>query len=134
MAEMSKEFKILLLANTIVAFIYGFMYLVIPDILSTLIEPTNYDPHFWQLWGGTCISLGILGLIGLKRGDWEKIKILIEFMILWLILALIVNFISLIITTHSAAALASQWLDNIVIIVIIVVDSYFYLREQKLAK
>jgi len=132
MTEISKQFKIILIFNIIVAFIYGFMYLVIPEVTRILRDALFYDPLFWRLWGGTCIALGTLGLIGLMRNEWESLKILIEFAILWLIVALIVNLWSFTFMFRTPAGVAIQWFDNILIFVIIVMDTYFYMQEGKL--
>jgi uncharacterized membrane protein YtjA (UPF0391 family) len=131
MAEMSNQFRIVLLFNIIVAFIYGFMYLVIPEITRVLRDATFYDPQFWRLWGGTCICLGIMGIIGLMRNVWEEVKILIEFAIIWLIMALIIGLWSFSLMPRTATGIASQWFDNILIIIIIAIDTYAYIQEEK---
>lgn len=132
MALITKEMKVVLLFNVIAALIYGILYFFIPDATALLTGHTRYDPQFFRLWGATCIALAIFGLLAIKRAEWENIKILIELAIVWLILALIANFISLATLTYSQAGLVSQWFDNIVIIIIIIVDTFFYIRESRL--
>ncbi len=130
MVEISKNMKIMLIVDAIAGFIYGVFYLIIPELYSVIIDSTNFDPQFWRLWGATCFAFGIFCLIAVKRAEWENIKILVELGILWLILALVVNFIIIAIVPFSVTAYASQWFDNVVIIILIVANTYLYLKES----
>lgn len=129
MVEISKNMKIMLVVDAIAGFIYGVFYLIIPEITSLIRESTYFDPQFWRLWGATCFAFGIFCLIAVKRAEWENVKILVELGILWLILALVVNFIILFTVPLSITAYASQWFDNVVIILLILANSYLYLKE-----
>ena len=131
MAEASKEIKIIISINAIVALIYGFMYMIIPDIINKLNDGPYYNPQFYQLFGATCFALAIIAFIGVKRGEWESLKIVVELAIIWLIFVLIVNLWSFAYMPYSATAIASQIFDIIIVIIIIVVDVWFYLREIK---
>ena len=129
MTEISKRMKLLLIIDTICAFIYGFLYLVIPEILAALNDPTYYDPHFWRLWGGLCIVFGIFGILMIKRAEWEGMKILWEFVIIWLIMMILVNIMTMFMIRRSAVNFASELFDIILISVLIVVNTYLYLQE-----
>lgn len=129
MTEISKRMKLILIINTIAAFIYGFLYLVIPEILADLNDAPHFDPHFWRLWGGVCMVLGIFGLLMIKRAEWEGIKILWEFVIIWLIMIVIIDLMTMFTIHRSAVNFASELFDIIVIAALIVVDTYFYLQE-----
>jgi len=133
MAELSKFFKIVLLINIIAALIYGILYLFIPEIYADLIESPSFSLQFWRLWGVTCLLLGVFGIIGFIRNEWTTLKILIEFVILWLIGMDIVNIIYLVdpAFTHSATSFASELTDVIIIILLAVVNIYAYLKENK---
>jgi hypothetical protein len=131
MVEASKEVKIVLSINAIVAIIYGFMYMIIPDITNKLNDTPYYNPHFYQLFGATCFALAIIALIVVKRGEWEGIKTILELGIIWLVLVLIVNLWSFAYMPYSATAIASQVFDIIIVIIIIIVDIWMYLRESK---
>ncbi len=131
MAELSKLFKIVLIINIIAAFIYGILYLFIPEIYAVMIESPSFSLQFWRLWGVTCFILGIMGIIGLLRNDWTQIKILIEFSILWLLGMNILNIIFLFDPSHTTTSFTSEVTDVIIIFVLIVLDIYVYLRENK---
>lgn len=131
MAEASKEVKIVLSINAIIALVYGFMYMIIPEVTNKLIDGPYYNPQFYQLFGATCFTLAIIALLGVKRGEWEDIKVIVELAIIWLILILIVNLWAFAYMPYSATAIASQAFDIIVVIIIIIVDILVYLRESK---
>ena len=131
MAEFSKEMKIVLIINMIVAFVYGIMYVFLPETVYSLNDAPYFDPHFWRLFGGALIAMGIPVLLGIINGDWDYIKLFFQYAIIALIIFVLVNVTSIIYVTRSATNLIFHWLDTIVMIVLIVFNTYFYLREEK---
>jgi len=131
MAEMSKEMKIVLLVNAVVAFIYAFLELIIPEIYYQLTDAPAFDIHFWRTAGGTLLVLGIFAIIGIIRADWEKIKIAFEIAIVFLIMLFILDIVAFITITGSATWITSQVIATIITAILLVLDIYFYLREQK---
>lgn len=131
MAEFSKEMKIVLIINMIVAVVYGIMYVFLPEAVYSLNDAPYFDPHFWRLFGGVLIAMGFPVLLGILKGDWDYIKLFFLYAIVGLIIMALVNITSNIYVTRSATNLVFHWLDTIVIIVLIVFDTFFYLREEK---
>lgn len=131
MAELSKFMKIVLIIDIIAAFIYGIFYLFVPALYAGLVDPPSYDEHFWRLWGGTCVSLGIFGIIGFIRNEWTKFKVMIEFVMLWLLITNILNLASFGYLNRSAANTISETIDIIVIFFLIGLNLYAYLQENK---
>jgi hypothetical protein len=131
MAEFSKEMKFVLIINMIVAFAYGIMYVFLPDTVYSLNDAPYFDPHFWRLFGGVLIAMGIPILLGIIKGDWDYIKLFFLYAIIGLIIMALVNLTSNIYVTRSAINLVFHWLDTIVIIVLAVFNTFFYLREEK---
>ena len=74
MVEMLRGLKIVVIIDIIVAFIYGFLYLLIPEYYAELSDSPTFDIHMWRIVGGTIIVLGIGAIIGLKRSEWESFK------------------------------------------------------------
>lgn len=128
---MSKEFKIVLIISAIIGFLYGILYVFLPDIVYSTNDAPYYDPHFWRLFGGVLIVIGIVAVLGIIKGDWDHIKSFVFFVILFLIMTGIINITSAIYTTRSATNLGFHWLDNIVIILFGVLNAFFYMREEK---
>ena len=134
MAELSKLFKLVLLINIIAAVVYGILYLFIPELYAVLIESPSFSLQFWRLWGVTCLLLGVFGIIGYIRNEWTTLKMLIEFVICWLIGMDIINIIYLVdpAFTHSATSFTSELTDVIIILILAVLDIYAYLKQNKL--
>ena len=64
MAELSKEVKIILLINAIPAFIYGFLFLIIPDIYVEITDAMFYNPVNLRQLGASIL----IGKFLLERG------------------------------------------------------------------
>ena len=131
MAEISKELKIVILINAIIAFVYGFLFVALTDMYLKLSDEIWPNPHLLRLWGGRILILGIFGFLMIKVAEWEKIQIFWEFVIIWLIMIVVLGFASFAYVPRSATALASAWLDTLVCLVLAVIDIYFYQREKK---
>lgn len=131
MAEFSKLMKITLIIDILAAFVYGVLYLFIPEIYATMIESSQFSLHFWRLWGMTCALLGVMGIIGILRNDWTMFKMMMEFVILWLIGMNVLNIIILTNPAHTLASFASELTDVIIIFFLIAINIYAYMRENK---
>jgi hypothetical protein len=131
MAEISKAFKILLLINVIVAFVYGILYTFLPNVVYSLNDAPYFDNHFWRLFGGVLIGIGITTSLGLKKGDWDSMKLYVLYAIIFLIITGLINITSTIYITRSLTNMLFHWLDNIVIIAFAIIDSFFYWKEEK---
>jgi len=129
MVEISKEVKIILYIDIIAAIIYAVQYLIIPDILFA--GGTLYNPHMTRLWGGTIVVLLISALIALKRGELETLNPIWEFVILWWIMTLILNFAALTYMPYTPTEVATAWRNIIVVIILTVVNMIFYNRAGK---
>ncbi|TFG29010.1 MAG: hypothetical protein EU532_04100 [Promethearchaeota archaeon] len=131
MTELSKELKIVLIINGIAAFIYGFLFLVIPEIYYDLSDEPYPNVHLQRLWGGTITLLGIFALIAWKRGEWETGKIMVELAMGWLLLVCILSLASFAYVKRSPTNIASTWSDVIVTLIFFLMDLYFYLKQKK---
>jgi hypothetical protein len=131
MAEISKEMKIVLIINMLVALIYGIIHLLFPEGMHTLDDAPFFDPHFWRLFGGALTAIGIAFLLGILNGEWNNIKILFQFAIIYLIIIALVNFTSSLYATRSVTNEIFHLFDNIVTILLLILDIFFYQREEK---
>lgn len=131
MAEVTKEVKIILIINIIAALIFTFLYLVIPETYASLIDPLVFDPYYWRAFGGTLLVLAIMALIALKRAEVEQVKFMFEFAILWCVVILALNIWELIVLPLSPTYTQTTWVDSILLIVLIILNSYFYNKDLK---
>lgn len=131
MPEVTKEIKIILLIDAIAALIFTFLYLIIPEIYAGLVDPLVFDPYYWRAFGGTLLVPAIMALIALNRAEVEQVKFIIEFAILWCIVILALNIWELIVLPLSPTYTQTTWFDSILLIVLIILNFYFYNRDLK---
>ena len=131
MPEVTKEIKIILLIDAIAALIFTFLYLVIPETYARLVDPLVFDPYYWRAFGGTLLVLAIMALIALKRAEVQQVKLMIEFAILWSVVILALNIWELIVLPLSPTYTQTTWFDSILLIVLIILNLYFYNRDLK---
>ena len=131
MAELSKEVKIIFIINAIPAFIYAFLFLVIPETYAQVFEVEMYNPISYRQIGASILVLGIGCVLAIKRDDLEKAKIVWEIAIIWLILMLIIGIWGAFAIPGTAAAQAGTWIANTILIVLTVLNIYVYYRETK---
>jgi len=115
MAGLSKDLKIIMVFNIIAAFIYGSIFLLIPDLYEQYIDSIYHNPPLMRLWGGTIILVGICGLIALKRNEWETVKLYWELVILWLLMIVILNLASFAYVPYTPTFLATN-IFNVIIV------------------
>jgi len=131
MAELSKEVKIVFIINVILAFIYAFLFLVIPDTYAQVFDVYMYNPISYRQIGASILVLGIGNVLAIKRDDLEKAKILWEITIIWLILVLIIGIWGAFAFPGTAANQASTWIANTILIVLSLLNIYVYYRVTK---
>jgi hypothetical protein len=131
MAEISKETKIILIIDAIASFIFMVLYLIIPEVYASMVDPLVFDPYYWRAFGGTLLALFILVLIALKRAEWDQIKAVIELAIVWSSIILILNIWELIALPISPTYVETTIVDSILLVVLIILNAFIYYREQK---
>ena len=124
MAEISKVTKIVLIIDIIASFIFMVLYLIIPDIYASLIDPLVFDPYYWRAFGGTILSILIIALIVFKRGEWDQVKVVIEFAIIWLIIILSLNIWELIALPISPTYRETTVSNSILLGVLIILNVF----------
>jgi hypothetical protein len=131
MPEISKELKIVVLANVAVALIYGILQLFFAEAYLTMVEQPTPDVHFTRIGGGTLFVLALFGIYTVLKKDWEDFKLLFEFVIVYLIMLFILDIVYFATFTISAINFANTLIATIITAAFIAVDIFFYLREKK---
>ncbi len=126
MVEITKSMKILLVINAIVGFIIAFLYLVIPYAYLYLIQWPFYDPYHSWVFGGTFLIISSFALLSIKKKKWEHIKIIFGFIITWQLMISILNIIVLIFIPAPIISIIVIWCYNVILIILIVFNLYFY--------
>ena len=130
MEEISKKAKVLLIIDAIAALIFTVLYLIIPEIYASLIDPLVFDPYYWRAFGATLLILAIFG-IRAALGNKEQALFMFEIMILWSIAIVVLNIWELIVLPLSPTYTETTWFDSILLIVLIILNTYIYFQEKK---
>ena len=130
MVEIKKSLKLLLLINAIVGLIFAFLYLVIPHIYLSLTQWPFYDPYYSWAFGGNLLILSLFTLLAIKRNEWEKIKIIFELIIAWQLTILVLSIIGLILIPAPITSLISTWVNNFLLIILIIANLYLYSKQK----
>jgi len=131
MAEISSKTKIVLIIDILACLIFMFLYLIIPEIYASLVDPIVFDPYYWRAFGGTLLVLGIMSIIAYKRAEWSQVKVVIELAILWCSIILILNIWEILVLPISPTYAQTAWTDSILLVILIVINAFCYYKEQK---
>lgn len=130
MVEITKRLKILLFINAIIGLIFAFLYLAISHIYLSFTQWPFYDPYYSWSFGGTLLILSLFTLLAIKRTEREQIKIIFELIIAWQLMILILNIIGLILIPTPIISLINTWINNILLIILIIANLYFYTKQE----
>lgn len=131
MADLSKEMKIVILINTIVALIYGIFQLFLTEWYAAVTDFPVFDIHFTRVSGGTLFVLSIFGFYVFLKKQWADFKLFFEFVIIYQIMLLILDIVYLATITYSATNFASILIATIITALLIAINIFFYLKEGK---
>ncbi len=129
--EISKGLKLWFLISSIIGFIFTFIYLVILEIYWIMVDWPYFDPIFGRILGITLLCLGVFSFLSYRETEWERVKIFLEFSILWEISLSTVNLWSVFVTPFSTTALFWVWFDTALLMVMAIVNIYFFWQHQK---
>ncbi|MFX1448000.1 MAG: hypothetical protein ACFFCG_07665 [Promethearchaeota archaeon] len=131
MGEISKNLKIVIIVNVVAALVYGILQTFFTEAYLMMVEQPTPDVHFTRVGGGTLLVLVIFGIYSVLKKSWDEFKLLYEFVIVYLIMLLILDIVYFATFTISATNFTNTLIATILTAVLIVVDIFFYLKEQK---
>ena len=124
--------KISLLAYGIVSLLNAFMTIF---LLDTYINPMTgwNNPLAPRQWGGTLLGITIFTFLAVfRKKEWEQIKFAYGFLYYLIIMNLIVeDSIALILgSTLAPAAISQTILDTILMVVLLILGIYSYIKQK----
>ena len=85
MAEISKAYKIVLLIMAGIGIAYGVQWIFLTDIIYAITASPFQDPFMARGAGVTLLCLGVFNILAVMKAEVEKIRLYVEFVIVWLI-------------------------------------------------
>jgi hypothetical protein len=125
--EISKILKIIFLIHFILGIIIGVIFLFIPEIYCDIVGFTVTDKGPFRLIGAASLALGGSSFLGYRSSDWEKVKILVQMELIWLISATGAMFFWLIFEGGPIAG----WVIVGMFIGFLIAFLYAYIYEEK---
>jgi len=126
----STSFRRFIISSIFVLILLFCLYTLIPELYWSWVDWPFSDPVFSRFFGITCLAIAIIQIIILRAKEWNKIKIMIEFEIIWLFLVNIINIWSIFAINFSKTAFPGVIFDTALTIFYTIGFVYFYIRHK----
>ena len=132
MAEVSKQYKVVLYINMALCFIYGIIYSFFWWGWATIIEwEIGSTPWYGQVVGGVLLVLGIWFLRAvLQKKSWEDISYFMEFTFGFMIVMLLFEGWNFLFVRPTGIALINDIISTSVILFLFILNLIFYFMES----
>ncbi len=132
MTEIKKITKIALVANGIVTFIFAILLIFLTDLFITPLTGWT-NPLSPRNFGGLCLLSTIFSVILLRKKEWEDIKLTFALIFSFFIMTIPIELIVMIAisSTLTAAAIFQSILNQILMISLLVLGVYSYIKQER---
>jgi hypothetical protein len=117
--------KSLFLVHMIVGIIFGLIFLLIPEIWGNLIGWPVTEPVIYRLYAAALLGLTASSWFAYKETAWDRVKIVVQMEIIWLILGTLVTLWGLF---FAGAPVFASWLYFVILAGLAIAFSFFYRR------
>ena len=94
MPPISKGFRYILIAFCVFCFAFMPFFLFFTEGFSLATQWPWLDPFFGRTYGVLLLALGISSILAILKKEWERIKIYIEFLMLWMFFVIILTLVA----------------------------------------
>ena len=105
MPPISNGLKYILIAFTVFCFVFMPFFLIFTEGFSLATQWPWLDPFFGRTYGVLLLALGISSILAILKKEWERIKIYIEFLMLWMVFVIILTVVATLIVSFSMVSL-----------------------------
>ena len=124
--ELLKGLEIVLLVHFILGLILGILFLFIPEKYCTIIGVVMADHGLLRLVGAASLALGSSSFLAYRSKDWEKVKLLVQMDLIWLVSAIV----GLVWWLVESGPLVAWWVFGM-FIAFLGAFIYFYILQEK---
>ena len=125
--EIKPNYKYIFLGHFIIAIIMGVPLLLFPIWFAEIVNWPSEELYFTRLTGALMVGLGVASILAFRETEWERVKIVVQAEIVWLILGVGVNIYGLIVVTQVFMA----WVTTILVIGMLGAFGWMYLKHNK---
>jgi hypothetical protein len=123
--SISSGLKTWFIVHMIVGAVFGVLFLLLPEMWGNLIGWPAKDPLIFRLFGAAIWGLTASSWFAYKETAWDKVKIVVQMEMVWLILGALVMLHGLFL---GGAPALGGWLYFVVLGGLAAGFSYFYSR------
>ena len=131
MTEIKKVTKIVLIYYGVAGLLFAFLYLVLTDFFAFQLMqwPTDDPVVFWSL-GMTMLVIAIASILAVFKREWELIKLYFEFMLMWIIGAILMDIAILVVITLPEATLSMMIFNIVLLSFNLVIGLFSYIKQR----
>ncbi|MFX1287636.1 MAG: hypothetical protein ACFFFY_03620 [Promethearchaeota archaeon] len=124
--EISKLLKLTFLIHFFVAVIFGLVLLVIVELYKDLVGWFYLDPITARVLGATFLGFAAASLLSWRETKWERVKIVVQMEIVWLMLGTAVHFFAAFVFQTPFII----WVQAGILIFFLVAFMWFYYDQE----
>jgi len=121
--------KITFLVHFVVAGVFGFVFLLIPQMFSGMMGAPISDPHHvntFRLVGAALIAFAASSWFAYRETVWERVKIVVQMEIVWTILGVLATLYGLV----YEGLPTGDWMNVVILGAFAVAFIFFYSRRR----
>ena len=122
---MSSGLKTTFLIHAIVAFVFGIVLYLQPQLWAYTINWTPFDPNMTRVYGATLLAVAVSSWFGYRAARWDEVRILVLMEIALTVLSTVAALWGLLFRVAPAFA----WVGVVIWVVFAVAWIYFYLNR-----
>ena len=113
------------LAHAIVSAIFGFVLLLVPDVLGTMSGQPIIESIAYRWVGAAVLAFSVSSWLSYKQKLWDKVKIVVQMEIVWTTLFVVVAVYGIL----SGELPAMDWINVIIVGGFGITFAIFYFRS-----
>jgi len=121
--SISSGLRTTFLVHAIAGLVLGLAYLLIPDMVGSMLNWDMSDPAY-RLLGAALLALGVSSWLAYKAGVWGEVKIVVQLEVVWTVLGALVVLWGLLTGVFPPIG----WANFALLAIFAIAFGYFYKR------
>jgi hypothetical protein len=131
MPPISNALKYILIAFTVFCFAFMPFFLFFTEGFSLATQWPWLDPFFGRLYGVLLLAMGIGSILAILKKEWERIKIYIEFLMLWMFFVIILTVVMILTFSFSMVSLLLILVQAGLLSTFLLIFLFYYLIKYR---
>ena len=116
--------KITFLVHFVVAVVFGGGFLLIPEMLTGMLDAGTMEPSTFRLVGAAMLAFAASSWLAYRQTLWDRVKIVVQIEIVWTVLGVLAMLWGLMFEGLPAA----DWMNVLILGAFVLAFTYFYSR------